>query len=665
MILSGRSLLREWGLLFLFLSAFLGASQHWGWLARGDFWAYDLTVPFQARLDSQHEPSPDDPVIIAIDEESLAWGGRWPWSRRLLAQAVDRLSEAGSGPVLLDIILAEGEADDPGADTALADALVRHRRLAGGVVLPVFSPTSNGVQEDSSVAAVLPQSSFRPSVQLGHAHALMDGDGISRRLWPQESLGAYRYNHVAWELLGITPDFVSDPVLVPFAGPPGYFRRFSLSALLQGNVPVQALKGHRILIGATATGLGDTLATPLAGQGGAMSGVEFVANMVYGLKTGSLAHPLGEGPSLLLSQVLLLALMLLLLLAPPRWSLLVTFLAATLVLAGAWAGLFFLDLWWPPASLLATVILAYPLWSWRRLEAGLSAMERETRRMADLAPSAPVAPLPTTGLLDPVENRIKAIGRAVDRIAAALIVVGDPAEERRHREEMLRHLAHDLRSPLISLRGLADELREQGRSWGDPVEKPGRSNPLERIDQCARRALDLSEQFILLGRANSLDPKDHGEVDLVDLLHRSADDLWEDARRQGSPIQRDCQLVGAWVRGDARLLQRALMNLGWNALRHGPAKSTITLRLEAQDGALRLGVHDQGTGFAEEDLATLVASWRQGENSDRRGHGLGLAFVQQVMDSHGATLLASPASDGFTLWLCFPEGSIFTAADIV
>ncbi len=145
------------------------------------------------------------------------------------------------------------------------------------------------------------------------------------------------------------------------------------------------------------------------------------------------------------------------------------------------------------------MLLAYPLWSWRRLEASLDTMTRETKRMAGLLHPGARQPDPQHGphFLDPVENRIAAITQAVDEVADALAVDGDSLQSLQTRDDMMRHLAHDLRSPLVSLRALADQLRTGGSAEHAAM--------IARVDACARRSLDLTEQFLLIGRAQSVD----------------------------------------------------------------------------------------------------------------------------------------------------------------
>lgn len=617
-------------LLGLLLAAVRG-----GWLDRADYWFYDTSVAWSTRAPAS------DILILAIDETSLARIGRWPWSRHVLAEVVERLAAAGSGPVLLDIILSEPERDDAGADTRLAAAIASH----GGVVLPVFMPSAASM-------AVLPIPQIAARARLGHAQALVDSDGVSRRYLPIETAAGVGYAHVAAVLLqpagaSPAPELAPPPAaaLVPFAGPAGHFARRSVADLLDGRIKAQQLRGNVVLIGATATGLGDNLVTPLAGANGNMAGVEFVANVLDGLRAGRSPQPLGPSTRLALSLALLVVVLLVMLLTSPRVALAMSVCACVAALLAAWAGFALWGLWWPPAAPMAVIALAYPLWSWRRLEASLHAMARETIRIAALTGSAAnsATAVARGGFLDPVETRIAAITQAVDKIADAIVADTGTPEGRQYREDMMRHLAHDLRSPLVSLRALAEQLRVHSAA--------GHAAMLARIDDCARRSLDLTEQFLLMGRAQAIDPNRFTEIDLVQVLHQSADDLWEDAQRSGARVERRCALDAAPVRGDARLLQRALLNLGWNALRHGPPAGVVTLSLDALPDGYALTVHDQGRGFAPDGMPRLSQRYSQGERAGQ-GHGLGLALVQVVAQKHQATLqIAHPPQGGFSLSL--------------
>jgi CHASE2 domain-containing sensor protein/anti-sigma regulatory factor (Ser/Thr protein kinase) len=622
--------LQEWRLLSLLLLVFLLLAQRGQWFERLDNGLYDTRVSWDGR------PAPSDILILAIDETSLARVGRWPWSRQVLAQVIERLTQAGAGPVLVDVILAEPQQDDPAADAHLAQAIAAH----GRVVLPVFMP-------GAGVASVRPLAQFAAVARLGHAQALVDKDGVTRRYLAWEQGDGVTYPHLALALreaaraahgaaAGTTD---ATERLVPFAGPAGHFTRIPVVDLLDGRVDPARLRGATILIGATATGLGDTVVTPLAGVNGAMPGVEFVAHVLDAERQGVLRQtvsvPVQMGVG---AGVVVLYLVALLLLSPRRALVLTVVLAAGLPVL-AWTVMTQAGWWCPVAAVVLTVLLAYPLWSWRRLEASLVTMTRETARMATLLHPGTRSGQDTAGphFLDPVENRIAAITQAVDAVAGALVAGGDAGQSAQVRDDMMRHLAHDLRSPLVSLRALADQLRADS-----PADQAAM---IARVDACARRSLDLTEQFLLMGRAQSLDSSRLAEVDLVQLLHACADDLWEDAQSQGARVQRQCALDLALVMGDERLLRRAVLNLGWNAMRHGPQGGVITLSLKQEGDAYLLSVQDQGTGFAPGEFLALSQRYASGA-AGGQGHGLGLALVQLVAEKHAADVIVAQLPEG-------------------
>jgi class 3 adenylate cyclase len=78
---------------------------------------------FQSPL-RRKEPMSDQLALVAIDDGALAFIGRWPWPRTLLALAIDELARAGARTVALDLLLSEPDSANAGADAALSTALV-------------------------------------------------------------------------------------------------------------------------------------------------------------------------------------------------------------------------------------------------------------------------------------------------------------------------------------------------------------------------------------------------------------------------------------------------------------------------------------------------------------------------------------------------------------
>ena len=122
-------------------------------------------------------------VLVAIDEPSLEAFGPWPWSRRRLADLLDRLRSVAPAAVAIDLLLAEPAAADPDADAALAASMAR----LGKVVLAVA-----GTYHDRNTPAleVLPEPSLaEAAAALGHTNAAADPDGHLRRLHRRAGVG--------------------------------------------------------------------------------------------------------------------------------------------------------------------------------------------------------------------------------------------------------------------------------------------------------------------------------------------------------------------------------------------------------------------------------------------------------------------------------------------
>ncbi|MEO5797223.1 MAG: CHASE2 domain-containing protein, partial [Rhodoferax sp.] len=139
--------------------------------------AYDLLLPSYAA-------SAQPPVVVAIDDASLATLGRWPWPREIHAQMIDRLREAGASAIGMAVLFSEPDTRNPASDAALATAIARQ----GHVVLAV-APAQ---QADGRIAAapLLPTlvmadtnapTETRPS--LGHVDVEVDVDGQSRSIY--------------------------------------------------------------------------------------------------------------------------------------------------------------------------------------------------------------------------------------------------------------------------------------------------------------------------------------------------------------------------------------------------------------------------------------------------------------------------------------------------
>ena len=341
------------------------------------------------------EPS-GDVLIVGIDEYSLREIGRWPWDRRVHAQLINQLHEQGARAILMDLILSEPDRAHPRSDQALVDAIAR----AGHVYLPVHvEQLSSGGQ----LIEVLPYAPFaRAAKGLGHVDLELDGDGVARSVFMRSGIGQPWWPHITQAVLEgeglLSPDRYPAGEegnfaglanvrkysrFIPFSGGAGSYPQVSAVDLLEGRVPDQLVKGQFVFIGATAAGLGDMLPTPTAGQGELMSGVEINANIFDALRRGQLIRGMNTLPALLLSLFLALLAPLVLPFVLPRWSIPLVAGSVLLTLAACFGLLVLFDLWFPPSAAVLAAVVAYPLWTWRRLEYSMAYMRNALERLAE------------------------------------------------------------------------------------------------------------------------------------------------------------------------------------------------------------------------------------------------------------------------------------------
>jgi adenylate cyclase len=282
-------------------------------LERLELLFYDLRFQLRGKV-----MPPDNIMIVAIDDRSLARVGRWPWERKKLAEIVDRLKEAGARVVLLDIICA----DPAPGDAQLSQSIGR----ASNVLLPIvftFKGEPGLGQNDNLSKWSFPMIRHRDNLTifppisatnvmlplddlaagacgLGHITMIPDRDGVLRwevmaieyggELYPSIDLQAARlFLNLPQEALivdaakGIQlgntfiPTDCWHRALIHYYGSTHTFPSISAVDLLEKKVDHLLLKDRIVLVGATATGIHDVWVTPASPV---MAGIEKHASVI-------------------------------------------------------------------------------------------------------------------------------------------------------------------------------------------------------------------------------------------------------------------------------------------------------------------------------------------------------------------------------------------------
>ena len=401
-------------------------------------------------LSATTPPHRDDIIIIAIDDFSLQQLGRWPWPRERHAQLLGQLTKAHPRAIGLDVILSEPESN--GAAVGPGDATLQAALVASGVaVLPVVIANPG-----TGLAAGLPSGPLAGAAHaLGHINLEHDSDGVVRSVFLREGLGARIWPHFALALseaapvvagsgmpapasisraapgasdprMGRTASAAADPangvwhradrLFIPFAAG-GRFQSVPYVAVLRGEVAADFFRDKYVLVGATALGLGDAYPTAVSGNAGAMPGIEIHANILASLLDGHAIRVAPAGLTALLSALPVLMALVGFLLLSPRLALLVAATLLALTLAASFLALR-AGLWIAPSGAAIAVLLSYPLWSWRRLEAAITYLGQEFIRLdhePHLLPEPPGSRRPDA-TEDVLERRINAMKNAARRV---------------------------------------------------------------------------------------------------------------------------------------------------------------------------------------------------------------------------------------------------------
>ncbi len=357
-------------------------------------WGYSVDQAiYDTSIAQSRKPIANDILIVAIDERSLLELGRWPWSRDVHADLVNKLDSAGVKAIAFDIVFAEPDRTNPEHDLHFAQAIETMGRVA---LLVHMEQTHAGGQ----ILEVLPASPLIESAAaLGHVHIEYDVDGVCRAVFLKEGLGEAYWPHLMYSLWQITepnlpeqlPGLTQDAIdnaspfviqrnyynLIPLASTTSQVASASYTDIIHGRIPNRSLANKIVIVGATAKGLGDIVATPA----GPMPGVEFNANVFNALRNQSTIVPVSDGVHALVSVIAIFALIMLGLRATPRQYLLLTVSGVVSTLLASVAVLIWAQLWFAPLAIIIPVLLFYPLWSWRRLEQALRFLRRELARV--------------------------------------------------------------------------------------------------------------------------------------------------------------------------------------------------------------------------------------------------------------------------------------------
>ena len=269
-------------------------------------------------------------------------------------------------------------------------------------------------------------------------------------------------------------------------------------------------------------------------------------------------------------------------------------------------------------SLLLALAVAGGWFMARRALSGVAMVTRTARRISesDLHTRVPVGHRHTE-----IDRLATTFNQMLDRIQQ--LVTGT--------RQMNDNIAHDLRSPIARIRGLAEVTLTRSQAV-DEYQQMAAST----IEECDR-LLEMINTMLTISRTEAgMHPDKCDRVDLAAIIG-SACELFAPLAEDKSIVLQKQIHAAVHVNGDQRMLQRMAANLIDNAIKYTDAGGQITVSL-CRDGAERafLTVADNGMGISHEEQTKIFHRFYRGDQSrSLSGSGLGLSLVQAVAHAHG------------------------------
>ncbi len=213
----------------------------------------------------------------------------------------------------------------------------------------------------------------------------------------------------------------------------------------------------------------------------------------------------------------------------------------------------------------------------------------------------------------------------------------------RQKDDFLSAAAHDLKTPLTTIKGLSQILGRRAARANTP-ETRALLDGLRRIDSTTTRMSGLINELLDISRiqmGRSLDLI-RRSTDLVALLQHIASEQQHTTELHTMHVTAlEPSIQGWW---DADRLERAFTNLVSNAITYSPAGGRIEIAVEV-DGThpttARVSIEEEGVGIPEQDVPLIFDRFHRGSNVEGRipGTGIGLAGARDIFRQHGGEII--------------------------
>ncbi len=267
-------------------------------------------------------------------------------------------------------------------------------------------------------------------------------------------------------------------------------------------------------------------------------------------------------------------------------------------------------------------------------------LQRLRQTVAEMGPDSWDQPIAIRGPLE-VEELANEFYQMQGRIHDQMVSL---EEEKAKRDALLGHVTHDFRTPLTSIRGFLEAVRDgvaEGKQTMQAIDIA--LEETYRLQRLVNRLLEATR--IQSGTAEKR-PLQVSEwvTDTVRRLAPVAEAKPVNLDWSGFAEPGEMEIEGVWDH-----LVEALMNVLDNAIKWAPAQSTVTVSFQRTGDTAEIAVRDRGPGFPKELLPRVLDPFVTGDPSRGGASGLGLSIVAEVMREHGGEVEVGNHPEGGAL----------------
>ena len=234
------------------------------------------------------------------------------------------------------------------------------------------------------------------------------------------------------------------------------------------------------------------------------------------------------------------------------------------------------------------------------------------------------------------DRRVQVKGRykEIERLSATFNHMLDRIQSLLHSmKEINDNIAHDLRSPLARIRGIAEMNLLKEKSIDD-----FKDMAVSTIEECDTLIGMINAMLDITEAEAGVNGVEAEEFELVTLI-REACELFRPITEEKKINLKTDLPESLTFKSDRKKMQRIVMNLLENAIKYTPANGTVAVSAAAQNGEIRIDFEDTGIGISENDLPHIFERFYRCDRSRSQGGvGLGLSLVKAYTESLNGTI---------------------------